>query len=281
MNSPSLRDVQQWFASRVSPRQVPDATGPDLLNAQRGTPGTARLSVYAGGYIARIRQALAEVYPAVAHVVGEGVFTELAGDYARAHPSHEYNLSFAGRHLPDFLASWPRTAQLPFLPDLARLEWLVCMAFHAFDEPPMDLRVLTQMSPAAWERLRLVFQPSVGVAASAWPILDMWTARTRPRDEIAIDLVNRPQHVLVSRQGIQVRCALLDPAQHEVLAALLAGETLGKVCGRLAASGASEMSPVGAWFSAWAQQGLIIRCDATDESADGGGALQANRSSVD
>ena len=281
MSSPSLRDVQLWFKSRVSPNGPLEAIESDLLNAQRGTPGTARLSVYAGGYIMRIRHALAEVYPAVAHVVGEGAFAELAGDYARAHPSHEYNLSFAGRHLPDFLASWPRTAQLPFLPDLARLEWLVCMAFHAFDEPPMDLHVLAQMSPTTWERLRLVFQPSVGVVASAWPTLDMWTARTRPRDEIAIDLVNRPQRVLVSRQGMQVRCALLAPAEHDLLAGLLAQRTLGEVCGALAASEAAAMPPVAAWCSAWAKQELIVRCHAAGESSCGGGALHADRSSID
>ena len=280
MSSPSLRDVQQWFASRVSPHQAPGGTGPDLLNAQRGTPGTARLSVYAGGYIARIRQALAEVYPALAHVMGEGAFTELSGDYARTHPSHEYNLSFAGRHLPGFLASWPRTAQLPFLPDLARLEWLVCMAFHAFDEPPMDLQALAQLSPTAWERLRVVFQPSVGLVASAWPILDIWNARTRPRNEIAIDLVNRPQRVLVSRQGMQVRCALLEPAEYDLLAGLLAQRTLGEVCGALAASEADAMPPVAAWCSAWAKQGLIIRCDADGEASGGGDALQAPRSSL-
>ena len=269
MNSPSLRGVQQWFKSRVSPQEIPGAAELDLLNAQRGTPGIARLSVYAGGYITRIRQALAEVYPAVAHVLGEQAFTALAHDYARAHPSRDYNLSFAGRHLPEFLTGWPRTAQLPFLPDLARLEWLVCLAFHAFDEPALKPAALAPMPPETWERLRLVFQPSVGVVASGWPILDVWAARIRPREEIAIELVNRSQRVLVSRQGVEVRCTLLEPAQYNILAALLAGETLGEVCGRLAASGASE-PPVDAWFSAWAQQGLIIHC----------GALQARHSSL-
>ena len=268
MSSPSLRDVQQWFTSRVSPQGASGVEEPDWLNPQRGTPGAVRLAVYAGGYVARIRQALAEVYPAIAHVLGRPAFADLAGDYARAHPSRDYNLSFAGRHLPDFLAGWPRTAQLPFLPDLARLEWLICLAVHAFDEPAFTPDALGQLPPEQWERLRVAFQPSVGVAASAWPILDVWAARTRPRNDIAIELVNRPQRVLVSRQGLEVRCALLEPAQHDLLAALLGGGTLGEACGRLAASGDAGMPLVAAWFSAWARQGLVV-------------SLQTNRSSLD
>ena len=267
MSSPSLRDVQQWFQSRIGPQPVSGAAEPDLLNAKRGTPGAVRLTVYAGGYAARIRQALAEVYPALAHVLGRQDFTALAGDYAGAHPSREYNLSFAGRHLPDFLATWPRTEDLPFLPDLARLEWLVCLAVHAFDHPALDPSALGRMSSGRWEDLRFVFQPFVGAVTSSWPILDIWTARTRPRDAIAIDVVHRPQRVLVSRQGVAVRCALLEPSQYEVLAALLAGRTLGEACGQLADSGADGTPPVAAWFSAWARQGLFS-------------ALQPDRSSV-
>ena len=227
-----------------------------ILNPQRGVPGAERLSVYAGGYVARMREALAEVYEAVQHVVGERTFSSLAEGYAQRHPSQDYNLSLAGRHLPEFLAVFPLTQPLPFLPDLARLEWLVAQAFHAFDAPSLDPARLASRSLDEWEHASVSFHPSIGLAASRWPILDIWAARTRPRESVNIDLVNRPQRVLVFRQGLQTRCELVDERQHRLLEGLLAGRTLGAVCHDLA--GRDESLPLADWFARWAGQGLIV-----------------------
>ncbi len=113
------------------------------------------------------------------------------------------------------------------------------------------------MPPERWEQVTLRFQPSVGVAASAWPIRDLWAARAIPRAEIDLQVVGRPQHVLVCRRSEQVACELLDPREYRLLDGLLRGGTLGAVCGELAASDAHSLPPVGEWFARWAGQGLI------------------------
>lgn len=265
---PSLRDLQRWMKARIQP----DAARADLpeglpvLNDQRGTPGVERLHVYAEGYVTRIQQALAEVYAAVRYVLGERAFRELAEGYAARYPSHDFSLTLAGRHLPEFLNGWPRTAQLPFLPDLARLEWKICQAFHAFEEPPVALSALTQLSPADWESARLTFQPSVGVIASAWPILDLWTARAAPRESLDLELTGRPQQVAVFRRGVETHAMPLDAAQYQLLRDLLDGQTLGQACGRLAQEGADL--PLADWFAEWAAAGWIIRLDTGAEPQD-------------
>jgi hypothetical protein len=235
MSEPSLRQVQQLLRAAIrSPERR--AAGDALhhlaafLNPQRGVAGTARLAVYAEGLIARTRQALAEVYAAVHHVLGERAFTELARAYAHDRASADYNLSCVGRDLPEFLRAWPRTQRLPFLPDVAQLEWRVNQAFHAVEQPPQDPRDLHSLSREQWGQARLIFQPSVSAVASDWPILDIWAARATPRGQINIDLVNRPQRVLIFRQGLEVRCELLDWLQHALLAGLLAGRPLEAVC---------------------------------------------------
>jgi hypothetical protein len=245
--------------SRIRPQPGDPAAGPGLLNPQRGTPGEERLAVYAGGYVARIHQALAEVYGAVKHVLGEQAFHELAEAYAARHLSRETNLTFAGRHLPEFLAGWPRTAELPFLPDLARLEWQLCQAFHAFEEPPVEVSSLAGLAPHVWESARLVFQPSVSTLASAWPVLDIWAARATPRHEINVDVAGRPQHAAVFRRGLEARCAPLEPAQQQLLQDLLDGLTLGQACGR--ALERQDELPLAEWFAEWAAAGWIVRCE--------------------
>lgn len=260
---PSLRELQRWMKRRVQPDSMADP-GETPLNPQGGAPGEERMAVYAEGYLVRIREALDETYEAVRQVLGREAFADLARDYARRHPSRDYNLSRAGRHLPAFLAEHPLTRELPFLPDLAALEWAVSGAFHAFEQPPISSAELASLSEGTagqaaqgFEVARLRFQPAVRLVSSEWPILDIWEQRKRPRGEVSVDLAGRPQRVLIFRQGVHVRCESLEPAQHDLLAGLLVGRTLGEACGELAAQeGAAEL-PLSGWFAGWVQRGLI------------------------
>ncbi len=259
MSAPSLHEVQRWVKARIRPQGTASATTmpAGLLNAQRGTPGEERLAVYADGYVTRMREALAEVYEAVHHVLGDRPFHALAHAYAARHPSHDYNLSVAGRHLPTFLGQWPQTERLPFLPDLARLEWAISEAVHAFDERPLDPQRLDAVPLGAWDRRRLVLQPSVRLLSSAWPIVDIWQARTQPREQVNIDLVDHPQRVLVFRYELQARCMVVDARQYAVLEGLVAGRALGEVCGALARAAGEESLPLADWFADWAKHGLF------------------------
>jgi hypothetical protein len=176
-----------------------------------------------------------------------------------AHQSHEYNLSRIGRHLPAFLRSAPITQDLPFLPDLATLEWGVAQAFHAPWRTPLDPRALAGWSLDDWARATLGFQPSMRVLTSAWPIWDLWQARTQPRDTITIELIDRPQRVLVFRQERQVRCVLIDAAPAALLEALQRGAPLGPACQALA--GEATAALLQGWFERWGQEGLIVSCE--------------------
>jgi hypothetical protein len=253
--APSLREYQRWFQARVLPRTAPPAEERAWLNPQRGVAGAERLAVYAEGYLARTEEALAEVYEAVRQIVGPKTFAGVSRDYAARHPSHDYNLSRIGRHLPAFLATHALAARLPFLPDLAQLEWQVSVAFHAVHAPPLDGAAWAALPLAAWAGVRVRFQPSVSLVRSAWPILDLWQTRRQPRATIDVDLRGRPQAVLVSRQGLTVRCEALADAPARVLGALLEGRPLGAALGALEA--AAETGPAQQWFAVWAGAGLI------------------------
>ncbi len=258
-DTPSLRETQRWMAAHIAPvdERHRARVAAVLLNPQADSPGEARLAVYAEGYLVRIREALAEVYEAVRHILGDHAFAQLARDYAAAHPSGDYNLSFAGRALPKFLAGAPIAKQLPFLPDLARLEWAVCRAFHAHEQAPIDASRLANLSPDALAGSTLAFQPSVCVIRSAWPILDLWQARETPREQIDIELVDRPHIVLLSRDDVHVHVEPISEPQARLLEQLLAGATLAHACASAASAG-TEPLPVSDWFAHWMQRGLIV-----------------------
>ena len=270
--TPPLQNIQDWIKSRIQPieqnQPLPPVGSPQtFLNPQGGVPGEERMAVYANGYLVRIREALAEVYEALRHVLGEDKFSGLCHAYVYRHPSFDYNLNFVGKKLPEFLESSLLTKSFPFLPDLARLEWLVWRAFHAFEEPALDSRQIAEIPMDDWEKTQIIFQPSVGLISSLWPILDIWRIRRDSSDKMSVDLTHRPQQILIGRRGDQVRCEGLDENQYRLLSGLLSGKSLGVVCEELAGAADEQEFPIAAWFSEWVRDGLIARCKFVEQAA--------------
>ena len=75
--------------------------------------------------------ALSAIYPAIRALVGEDYFDGLAARYANARPPVSAVLAGYGAGFADYLASRPELSNVPFLPDVARLEWAMNEAFHA------------------------------------------------------------------------------------------------------------------------------------------------------
>lgn len=259
-SAPTLVQIQRWMKTHIQPGARPDPAAAACLNTQGGDPGVERLAVYAGGYFARVHDALAEIYEAVRHLLGDEAFRQLAEEYAVAYPSGEYNLTYVGRQLPGFLQGHAQTARLGFLPDLASLEWRIAMAFHAFDESPVDVQTLSEAASQDPEGLTLEFQPSAQVFTSTWPVVDLWQARRTPLVSIDIPLEGRPQSALIYRRGSEVFCEILPKEAFVLLEGLLSGATLGRSLERL--SDAEEGLPLEQWFADWASRGLLIGASA-------------------
>ena len=96
-----------------------------------------RWSIYRDGYTARIAEALENDFRAVLRVLGPDAFRSLAQRYVRACPPSSFDIGRAGEQLPRFLESDRLLDRLPFLADLARLEWAQLEAFVAPDSPPL------------------------------------------------------------------------------------------------------------------------------------------------
>jgi len=264
-----LSEQQQRLAALIlePDRSVGDDELLDLLHFSDAALARERLAAYVNGYPARIFEALDEAFPAVRHLAGDTAFGEIVRRYAARVPAGIYSLSDAGAELPGFLASDPIGARLPFVADLAALEWRIALAFHAHERSRLDPSPLADWSLEQWEIARIELQPSVAIVRSAWPILDLWNLRDTAVSEIDLELVGRAQVVLVFREEFSVSCELVDSAQAVVIEALLEGAPLGAALERLAATsdeGADVSADISAdislWFAAWVARGLIVDC---------------------
>lgn len=263
MNAPhshprGLRETQEWLSRCILDEARLTAAAADaVLTSPPSGDLAARLHAYADGYPARIHEALGETFPAVLHLIGHQAAMEMTRRYLAACPPRTFNLNHAGDALVAFLRADVLTSRFPFLPDLALFELQMIRAFHAEQMPVLDPATLAGLDQEAWAAAILRFQPAVAVISSPWPVRDLHAARETPLDEIDIDLRDRPDHVLIRREGLAVHCDGLDVAEAQALAALVRGESLAAVLEQLADS-AHDSSAISTWFARWMQLGLII-----------------------
>lgn len=218
-----LADLQRRFAAALLSASGEGALAPAL----RLAPLASRLAVYRGNLAGAWTKALAGAYPVVAQLVGDDFLAALAGEYGRRHPATDADLNAFGAGFAAFLDDFEHVASLPYLPDMARLEWLLHRAYHAADAPALAPAALASVTPAAFERCRLVRHPAAAVFASQWAVVPLWQAH-QPDSGVAFpDDVAQPSHGLVHRVDWQPAVLALDAAGYRALAALQEGNTVG------------------------------------------------------
>lgn len=198
------------------------------LQPRRVQRGLAAYQAHAGALAER---ALAAAFPTLQQLLGDESFAALARDFWRRHPPASGDIARWGEALPAFVAAAPTLADVPYLGDVARLEWALHRVQTAPDgaaAPLPGLALLASHDPAA---LRLQLPPGSVVLASAWPVFSLWQAH-RSTAEDRFDGVRaalaegRGEQGWVTRSGWVPQALRLPPAEARYTAALLAGQSL-------------------------------------------------------
>ncbi|AQR68191.1 DUF2063 domain-containing protein [Janthinobacterium sp. LM6] len=187
-----------------------------------------RFALYRGNLSATWRRTLAHAYPVVLALVGEEFLGGLARAYGRQYPSDSADLNQFGARFADFLTTFPHVADLPYLPDMARLEWAVHLAHYADDAQGLAPEVLAALHPDQLEARRFSLHPACALLASHWQVAALWQAHQEgegpgmfPQDMPAASCA------LVCRTRWKAQVLLLDAAAHAALLALKQGQTFG------------------------------------------------------
>ncbi len=187
-----------------------------------------RLAIYRANIAANATGALAAIYPIVRTLVGAEFFAGLAQAYSAAHPSASGDLNELGAQLADFLPAFAPAQSLPYLPDVARLEWLVHRAHYAADHAPLDVTALADFAEDDYARLTITLHPAVGVLSSAYPLFRIWEVHQDDyRGDLAVDLGGGGEHVVVYRPQFRAAVARLSTGEAVFLAAVARGALLG------------------------------------------------------
>ena len=191
------------------------------------TDTTDRRMIYRNNYFFALCEALSATYPVTEKLVGDTFFRAMAREFILQSPPTNPVLAEYGAGFSDFLKEFPPVAELPYLADVAQLEWGRQLANIAADGKLLDLASLLQESPEALPETRFNFLPSVGLMAVRWPALEIWQAN-QEGEMGSIELVEEDRAVMVWRPGLLVQMSYVDMAQHQFIQALMSGTVVAE-----------------------------------------------------
>ena len=216
---------QRCFAEALlEPEQ---ACPPGLITWNASDPAR-RFAVYRNNVIVSLVDALADTFAVTQDLVGEAFFRAMARVFAYANPPTSRLLVFYGETFPEFIERFPPAASLPYLADVARLEFLRVRAYHAADVAPVRSEdiVAVLADEDKLPDLGLALHPSLAVLDSAAAVVSLWAVHQGVGD-LATLVPDVPETALVVRDGLDVEVMSIPRASGVFIAAVKRGATLG------------------------------------------------------
>lgn len=164
-------------------------------------------------------EALRATYSTVNVLLGDEGFTQVALEYRHEAPPPGPVLSDYGAGFADFLARQAWSSELPYLADVARLDWLWLESFLAADANSLPRQV--------GRASRIMLHPAARFAWLATPALTIWQAHRDGFDELEPEWCE--EGALFTRPGFHVRTEPIDRATHRLMLACAAPARVDEV----------------------------------------------------
>jgi hypothetical protein len=217
----SLHEMQTGFAAALfdagASRQAPGIRADGISPA-------IRLGFYRTNVFENYRKALRLTYPAVEKLVGHGFFNGLAKEYIGGYPSHAGDVGRHGEQFAEFLRHHACAQGLPYLADVARLEWCIEESFNEQDAQPLLLQRLASVPEEHYQNLRFLLAPACRFMSSDFPVHHIWdVCQSAHVGDANVDLGEGGADLLIHRQGFSVAMQALRPGEFTMLVALSIG----------------------------------------------------------
>jgi hypothetical protein len=207
-------------------------------------------------------RSLLSAYPVVAALIGGDNFVLLARDLWHHSPPQRGDLAQWGDALPGFLRHNAQLADVPYLSDVARVEWALFNAAGAADAAP-DPGSFARLAQETPEGLALTLAPGTAIIDSPYPVASLIAAHgdDTPSLETAAQRLRDGQgeHALVWRQGLRPRLQSISPGASALVQALLAGADLPQALdAAMDAADPDEHFDFSAWLNAAVTDAVVI-----------------------
>jgi hypothetical protein len=193
------------------------------LRSHDGSDCQSRFAVYRNNVSVSLVDALADTFAVVQELVGEDFFRAMALLFVRSHPPKTRILAHYGDEFAAFIALFEPATSLPYLADVARVEYARVQSYHAADVAALPSSALTALltDPDA----RVALHPSLHVISSKHAAFSLWAAHQGAIDLREVD-PSQPESLVTFRAQFDVETQRIPVASASFIQALQRNETL-------------------------------------------------------
>ncbi|HED16665.1 MAG TPA: hypothetical protein ENI64_07640 [Gammaproteobacteria bacterium] len=206
------------------------ATAGELVHATETLDAPSHIAIYRDSIRLGLAHALREIYPVCARLLGDAYFTQVCEQYIQEHPSHSPDLNRYGLAFPEFASKLSLANDLPWLPDVLRLERSWHKVFSGNDTTKFDLECLAELTEEQSLYACIVLQENMQLIDSVWPIDNIWHAnRDFSKEPETLDLSELPDEkvcLMIWRDGLDMHLDLLTTEMGCLLQSLRDGDSL-------------------------------------------------------
>ncbi|RDV03463.1 HvfC/BufC N-terminal domain-containing protein [Undibacter mobilis] len=219
----TFQTVQAQFAGALidAERAVPPA-----VSSHTARTPQKRFAVYRNNVIVGLSEALRTQFPATERIVGREFFAALARVYIASEPPRSPVMMSYGQRFPAFIERFEPAATLPYLADVARLEFARTQAYHAADAAPLDATAWQSIDADALGQARVGLHPSLRIVRSAFPVVTIWSMNAGIIEPASIEDCDAEDAVII-RPHTDVEVRRLPPGGAAFLDGLAADLPLG------------------------------------------------------
>lgn len=249
MKPPTLKDLQVCLKSEITSSDG-HAFVPFIVKGLMDIED--RLAIYSDAYFSRIAEALRTDFEATYQTLGEETFFELVSAYIKEFPSTSTSIEEVGAKFPDFIRKLDPGIGLPYLSELAQIEWALIEAFYADDLLPFNPNSLNTIPHSSWNMVKLIMDPSIRLIETSWPVHIIWESR---KSSVIPELRQSTSFYLVYRNGHKVELIKKNKIEFKALKLAQSGHSVGQICEGLEKDLAGEEVMI--IFKSWMQSGMI------------------------
>ncbi len=190
----------------------------DLTAAQR-------LNIYRNNTFITLSDALSHTFSVVHKLVGDDFFFYMAAQFLKEYPPKPGPLFEYGEKFSYFIDHFEPATSVPYLSDVARLEWVWNIAYHAAEATPIKISELAEISQDRLATAYFKLHPSCQFVTSQYSIYEIWLNNQSGAEEFEFDL-DHGVNLLIMRPTDVVNIHVLDASASCFLTSLNMGSNV-------------------------------------------------------
>jgi len=182
-----LRQLQLAFDAVIYHQDNTQLTA--LIDDKLNIKPTTAVKIYRNNTIGALLNALFEVYPICAHLLGENYFKQLAIQHIYRNPSTSNNLDSYGKNFSatifDLSKKHSELLALSYLQSLADFEWLLNKCYYVSNSKTFDITAFSHLTDIQQATCKFELAEDVFLFHCQYDIYSIWQAYCKG-DEIKI-----------------------------------------------------------------------------------------------